>query len=202
MQASRICLHLLGPQGARTLNHRMKGRRNTRRKQAVIDAGKEVQGPFTAEQLFHMTQRFLPGVSRSTVYRTIGILRSEGCLKEIYLPHGRRIFAHTDADVLCIIECEECGRFTTCPAPALSGQLEIAVRERHLSSVHASIYARGRCDDWGATGRCRWGTPLRLLTAIRSSRSRVPQFRPEPTRKPFVSAAWIARRKSPPSSGR
>ena len=120
----------------------------------MINAAKEVQGPFTAEQLFHMAQRFLPGVSRSTVYRTIGILRDEGCLKEIYLPHGRRIFAHTDADVLCIIECEDCGRFTTCLAVALSGQIEVAVRERHLSLVHASIYARARCQDWCTTDRC------------------------------------------------
>lgn len=132
----------------------MTERRNTRRKQAVINAAKEVQGPFTAQQLFHMAQRFLRGVSLSTVYRTICILRAEGCLKEIYLPHGRRIFAHTDADVLCIIECEDCGRFTTCPAAALSGQLEIAARERHLSLGHASIYVRGRCQDLCATGRC------------------------------------------------
>jgi Fe2+ or Zn2+ uptake regulation protein len=154
LQVSRICLHLLGPQRARTLNDWMTGRRNTRRKQAVINASKEVQGPFTAEQLFHIAQRFLPGVSRSTVYRTICILRDEGCLKEIYLPHGRRIFAHTDADVLCIIECEDCGRFTTCPAGAVSGQLEITARESRLSLVHASIYARGHCQDWCATGRC------------------------------------------------
>ena len=34
----------------------MTERRNTQRKRAVINAVKQVQGPFTAEQLFHMAK--------------------------------------------------------------------------------------------------------------------------------------------------
>ena len=155
MQASRIRLHLSGPRGAQTLEDWMTERRNTQRKQAVINAVKQVQSPFTAEQLFHMAKRLVPGVSRATVYRTICILRDEGCIKEVCLPHGKRIFAHTDADVLCVMECEDCGRFTTFPAAKLSSHLAIVARERHLSPAHASVYVRGRCQDWCATGRCR-----------------------------------------------
>ena len=132
----------------------MTERRNTQRKQAVINAVKQVHSPFTAEQLFRLARRLIPGVSRATVYRTIRILRDEGCVKEVCLPHGKRIFAHTDADVLGVMECEDCGRFTTFPAVELSGQLVIMARERHLSPVHTSVYVRGRCQDWRATGRC------------------------------------------------
>jgi Fe2+ or Zn2+ uptake regulation protein len=152
VQASRIRLHLSGPRGAQTLEHWMTERRNTQRKQAVVNAVKQVQNPFTAEQLFHMARRLVPGVSRATVYRTICILRDEGCIKEVCLPHGKRIFAHTNAGVLCVMEC--CGRFTTFPAAELSSQLAIVARERHLSPVHTSVYVRGRCQDWCATGRC------------------------------------------------
>jgi Fe2+ or Zn2+ uptake regulation protein len=154
MQASRIRLHLFGPRGAQTLKYWMTERRNTQRKQAVINAVKQVQSPFTVEQLFHMAKRLVPGVSRATVYRTICILRDEGSVKEVCLPHGKRIFAHTDADVLCVMECEDCGRFTTFPDGELSAQLAIVARERHLSPMHASVYVRGRCQDWCATGRC------------------------------------------------
>ena len=154
MQSSRIRLHLSGPRRAQTLEDWMTDRRNTQRKQAVINAVKQVQSSFTAEELFHIARRLVPGISRATVYRTICILRDEGCVKQVCLPHGKRIFAHTDADVLCVMECEDCGRFTTFPAAGLSGQLAMVARERHLSPVHTSVYVRGQCQDWCATGRC------------------------------------------------
>lgn len=82
------------------------------------------------------------------------MLRDEGWIKEICLPHGKRIFAHTETDVLCIMECEDCGRFTAFAAHGLSDQLAIAAHERHLSPVLTSVYVRGRCEDRCATGRC------------------------------------------------
>jgi Fur family transcriptional regulator, ferric uptake regulator len=135
----------------------MERRRNTRRKQAVVSAVKAVQGPFTAEQLFQLAQQFLPGISRSTVYRTICILRNEGSIREVCLPHGERLFSHTDADVLCVLECEECGRFISIPAAGLSSQVASVARERHFSAVQSTIYVRGQCQDWLGKGPCpRW----------------------------------------------
>ncbi|HEY5779810.1 MAG TPA: transcriptional repressor, partial [Terrimicrobiaceae bacterium] len=127
-------------------------RRNTRRKQAVVSAVKAVQSPFTAEQLYRVAQRFLPGVSRSTVYRTICILRDEGSIREVCLPHGKRILAHTDANILCVMECEDCGRFLSIPTAELSSQLSSVAHERNFSPVQSSIYVRGRCQNWRGTG--------------------------------------------------
>jgi Fur family transcriptional regulator, ferric uptake regulator len=113
-----------------------------------------VESPFTAEQLFELAQRFLPGVSRSTVYRTICILRDEGRIKEVCLPHGKRILAHTDADILCVVECEDCGRLTSIPTAQLNSQLTSVARAKHFAPIQSGIYIRGRCQDWCGTGDC------------------------------------------------
>jgi Fur family transcriptional regulator, ferric uptake regulator len=140
----------------------MTRRRNTRRKQAVVNAVKAVQSPFTAEQLFQMAQQFLPGVSRSTVYRTICILLDEHSIKEIRLPHGKRILAHTDADIRCVVECEDCGRLTSVPTAELSSQLASVARTKSFYPTQSSIYVRGQCQELRGTGDC----PLRRHSGL------------------------------------
>jgi Fur family ferric uptake transcriptional regulator len=132
----------------------MRRRRNTRRKQAVLDVVKATSSPFTAEQLFQAVQQHLPGVSRSTVYRTICILREEGRLREVCLPHGKRILARTDADILCVVECEDCGRLASVPTTEFSFPLANVAHAKNISLVQSSIYVRGRCQALHRTGGC------------------------------------------------
>jgi Fe2+ or Zn2+ uptake regulation protein len=128
--------------------------RNCPRARAVIATVEAAEGPFTAIELYRMVKKVRPDISRATLYRTLRILRAEGRIKDIILPNGLHVSIHTDSNVFCVVECEDCGRFRTCSEVAR--HLQTSIERIPLIPSETAIYVRGRCRDKLATGRCQF----------------------------------------------
>lgn len=84
-------------------------RRNTRQRQVILRAVRELGCHPTAEQVYDRVRSELPRTSLSTVYRNLGVLADQGLLstvagagKEVHYDHNRGEHCH--------IRCSLCGR--------------------------------------------------------------------------------------------
>ena len=60
--------------------------RQTKQKSALREAFQQADRPLSPEEVLHLAQRNVPGVSIATVYRNIGSLLNEGWLTAVELP--------------------------------------------------------------------------------------------------------------------
>lgn len=112
--------------------------------QAVIDG---LNTPFTIKDVCDALARLRLRVSRATVYRVLGSLCLEGRIREIFLPDGRRVCAHAlEGATLCIIECVDCGKLSSCDASGVDSCLSAEAKRRCLNPLHTSAYMRVKCD--------------------------------------------------------
>jgi Fe2+ or Zn2+ uptake regulation protein len=132
----------------------MAAHRNCPRQKAIRETIDALDGPFTAMQLWRKCRERRLAISRATVYREIRMLREEGYIKDIVLPHGLHVSARTDAEGCCITECEDCGRFRMCPAFVME-VADAAVNTPVIPS-HAAVYLRGRCRERATFGKCKF----------------------------------------------
>ncbi len=85
------------------------GRRNTKQRQAVLAAVRELGNHPTAEQVYEVVRKQLPGTSISTVYRNLGILSEQGMLRTV-TGLGREVHYDHNTGVHSHVKCSSCGR--------------------------------------------------------------------------------------------
>ncbi|MFZ0711418.1 MAG: transcriptional repressor [Terrimicrobiaceae bacterium] len=66
----------------------MAAHRNCPRQKAIREVIDDLDGTFTAMQLWRKCRECKRAISRATVYREVRMLREEGYIKDIVLPHG------------------------------------------------------------------------------------------------------------------
>lgn len=57
--------------------------RDTRRGRLILEIVRESHAHPTADEIFALAQKSLPGISRSTVYRNLGLLADAGLLRRL-----------------------------------------------------------------------------------------------------------------------
>lgn len=124
----------------------------TRQRRVVREAVARFTAPFTAQELCSALAASRSDVSRATVYRILSALCAEGRIREVALPDGRRVCAPSSGDgAICVIECLDCGRLSSCAAAGLDACLATAARRRNLRPLQAAVYLKARCGE----SRCR-----------------------------------------------
>ncbi len=111
------------------------GYRTTEPRRQVVSAVLLHPKPFTSEQIVAE----LPGIGRSTVYRTLEILASLGQLSRILQPSGSPAYVVTLPGHRHHLVCSSCGTvvsFTACPVeslvPELTRDTDFAIQGHHL----------------------------------------------------------------------
>ncbi|MBK6870526.1 MAG: transcriptional repressor [Kineosporiaceae bacterium] len=108
---------------------RARGLRATTQRRLVADAVVAL-GHATPEQVCERVQQSTPGLSLSTVYRTLELLEELGVVTHTHLTHGASTY-HARGDEQHIhLVCHRCGAVAEADA-ALAVELAAAVLARH-----------------------------------------------------------------------
>jgi Fur family ferric uptake transcriptional regulator len=124
------------------------GRRMTRQRRVILEELRKVSSHPTADQVYDLVRKKLPGVSLGTVYRNLDTLSEEGEIRKIILAGTRQRFDGM-ADQHYHLRCLVCGRLEDLKMEPL----------RHLEqeAIRASGYrVTGHCLEFhGICPACR-----------------------------------------------
>lgn len=112
-------------------------------REAILRALAETTSHPDARRVYERVQDIVPGVSLSTVYRTLAWLRDHGMVLEFPTPRGARY----DADVRehYHVTCRSCGRMEDVHL-SLDGPLAAAVRHPAFATIDgARVELTGLC---------------------------------------------------------
>ncbi len=125
---------------------RREGLRFTEQRAAVLQEALSVEGHFDAEQLHDAFRGRRADVSLATVYRTLGLLRDAGLVKQVLQDderaHYEAVYGHAHHDHLI---CIECGRVTEFVDERIE-ELQRSVCRRHgFQALDHRMGIRGIC---------------------------------------------------------
>jgi Fur family transcriptional regulator, ferric uptake regulator len=127
---------------------RRRGVRITAPRRAVLEALVALGSHVTAEALHEHVARRDPGISTSSVYRTMDLLAEHGVVHHVHLGHGPAEYHLVDEQHAHLV-CDRCGAVVEL-GPDLFRPLATAVDERHGFDLDLRHFALvGRC------ARCR-----------------------------------------------
>ena len=162
MQVSRIRVRLRKPQRTRTrrsrpLDHgmspeleRVAGNRIGRR--VIIETIAAAEQPFSARYLCEMVKNRDSAVSRTTVYRTLRLLRDRQLVHMTVLQGGNRVF-HLDRPAIFWI-CDDCSRIRTFSSEEVTESLRLFAETKGFHSVEITVEVHSSCAELRQKGFC------------------------------------------------
>ncbi|MGO5211114.1 Fur family transcriptional regulator [Parafannyhessea sp. LCP21S3_E6] len=118
-------------------------RRNTRQRQLVLDAVRELDDHPTADEVYLRVREKDGHVSRGTVYRNLHVLVESGDIISVKVSGGERFDRRSDCHAHLV--CTECGSVTDVPAPDVEDAQRQVERTWGYVDVHASTIFYGIC---------------------------------------------------------
>jgi len=88
------------------LNKRL---RMTKQRRVMLEEIKKSKSHPTADNIYNLVKKKIPGISMGTVYRNLDILSQEGKVRKLELAHSRRRYDGNTEDHYHVI-CTGCGR--------------------------------------------------------------------------------------------
>jgi len=90
-----------------------KGFKLTPQRRVILDAIHDAHAHLTAEEIIDYVQTRVPGVNRSTIYRTLALLEELGCVFKSEI-NGRFIYHHAEEGHHHHLVCRSCGGMVDC----------------------------------------------------------------------------------------
>lgn len=90
-----------------------KGLRLTPQRRLIIELIHERPVCLTAEDIIAYVQERMPGVNKSTVYRTLELLEKADCVYKSEM-EGRTVYYHAEEHHHHHLVCEKCGKTVQC----------------------------------------------------------------------------------------
>ena len=120
----------------------------SKQREEIIGIIKELYNHPTAEEIYFLTKQKDPAVSRSTVYRNLGVLVKKGYINQIAISNGPDRYDYIEGRKKhSHIICEECGRISDCFYDFDIKNLEKAIISQTGIEVSVDgIIIKGRCN--------------------------------------------------------
>jgi len=96
-----------------------KGLKLTPQRRVILDIIHDSEGHLSAEEIIEYVQTKVPGVNKSTIYRTLELLEGLGCVFKSE-SRGRFIYHHAEEGHHHHLVCRSCGKSIDCDEDVLS----------------------------------------------------------------------------------
>jgi Fur family ferric uptake transcriptional regulator len=123
------------------------GYRLTSQRLAILDALHGTDGHVTAEDIYEQAHDKQPSTNRSTVYRTLALLKDLGLVAETDLGQGSLCYHHIEKGHHHHLVCRRCGRVTDVDETLLSGLQELIIRRFSFVPDIKHLAIEGHCVD-------------------------------------------------------
>ena len=90
-----------------------KGLKITPQRLLIADIIHDARGHLTAGEIIGRVQAKMPGVNKSTIYRTLDILEEAGCVYKSEL-NNEFVYHHDDQGHHHHLKCSRCGKIVDC----------------------------------------------------------------------------------------
>ena len=139
------------------LTLKQNGFRMTPQRRMIVEVIHEAEGRhLTADQIIEYVQSRVKGVNKSTIYRTLELLESLGCVYRS-LQDDHFIYHHAESGHHHHVVCSECGRSVDLDDD-LFGPIEATVEARTGFRVgFTHVVMRGLCAECASKGLRRDG---------------------------------------------
>lgn len=128
---------------------RSNGRRMTRQRAVVLDVMEQAAGHLDVDELYQRARGRDPGISLSTVYRTLLVLKAHGLVDELHLSEEHHHYEIRQSDDHYHVVCRTCGTIDE-----VTSELARQLRADALSQIGFQVEAMD-LDIGGRCQRCR-----------------------------------------------
>ena len=130
---------------------------NRIRRRLIIETILAAKQPFSARDLCEMVKNRNPAVSRTTVYRTLRLLRERQFVRMTALQGGNRVF-HLDRSRFFWV-CDDCSRIRTFSSHEVTESLRLFAEHKGFHSVEITVEVHSRCGELLGKGFCSQRNP-------------------------------------------
>ena len=122
-----------------------KGLKLTPQRMLIVDIIHETKGHLTAEEIIKHVQSRMPGVNKSTIYRTLDLLEASGCVYKSQL-NEEIIYHHDEEGHHHHMVCSKCGDTIKCDEDLFT-PLKNLLKENYSFNVDFKhIVMNGLCE--------------------------------------------------------
>jgi Fur family ferric uptake transcriptional regulator len=123
-----------------------RGLKLTPQRRLIVDVIHDARGHLTAEDIINYVQARMPGVNKSTVYRTLELLEGAGCVYKSELGDSF-IYHHEEEGHHHHLICRSCGKTVSC-AENIFAPLQKLLREKyHFHAEFKHLVMNGLCEE-------------------------------------------------------
>jgi Fur family transcriptional regulator, ferric uptake regulator len=127
---------------------REKGFKLTPQRRLIVDIIHDTHSHLTADEIIGYVQERLPGVNKSTIYRTLEILENLDC---VYKSESgdRFIYHHAEEGHHHHLVCTKCGKTVECSENLFSGVKQSLEKKYGFTADFKHLVINGVCDSCG-----------------------------------------------------
>ena len=90
-----------------------RGLKLTPQRRLIVDIIHDAEAHFTAEEIIAYVQARMPGINKSTIYRTLELLEEAGCVYKSELDE-HSVYHHAEEGHHHHLVCSKCGKTVEC----------------------------------------------------------------------------------------
>jgi Fur family ferric uptake transcriptional regulator len=123
-----------------------KGLKLTPQRMLIVDVIHEATGHLTAEEIIGYVQARMPGVNKSTVYRTLELLEEYGCVYKSELGDSF-IYHHEEEGHHHHLVCRRCGKTINCSENLFAPVQKLLRDKYHFHADFKHLVMSGICEE-------------------------------------------------------
>ncbi len=123
-----------------------KGFKLTPQRMMIADIIHDAKGHITAGEIIKHVQEKMPGVNKSTIYRTLDILEEAGCVYKSE-SDDEFIYHHDDKGHHHHLKCSRCGKTIACDEDIFAPLQKSLMKKYNFYADFKHIMMNGICKD-------------------------------------------------------
>ena len=124
---------------------KLKDLKLTPQRRLIVDIIHDADTHISAEEIIRVVQSRMPGVNKSTIYRTLDILEGAGCVYKSESPDGS-IYHHAERGHHHHLVCRKCGKTLECNENVFDRVEQTLLKTYGFSTDFNHLVIEGVCE--------------------------------------------------------